>query len=496
MKKKILSIMLVLSMLVGMMAIMPITASAAELSGAGTASNPYLITSVDDWNYFAENMTKYSTANVKVTADVLDFGGTAPTQIKGFSGTLDGNGVVIKNVKMSGSGDIGLICTSSGIYKNFAITDSSFSVDKQWVGSLMCCTNEATTISGIYVSDTVTVTSKNASGNNAYAGGILGGFGKKDIKYTVTIKDCLAEGKVEAPNNAKACGGIVGGTQGANHTVDIRNCIVTGPVKTEQGPACGFTGKTESSPVSFTNCIYAGGAEEDYYWSYPFSQKVGSITVTNCYTLYANDSGNVYLAADGTAVKYTDENSGVTLVNIMDLVGEDAAVTISGYTKRANDLMLPTALIAGLGDALPSNSDKYTSKYTVTWVNEDGTVLATEEYDAGQTPEYKGETPTKADDDKYTYTFSGWSPVVAPIMSDTTYTAVFFSTRKGVVAEDKTKDEAETKAPATTTAAADTTATTAATEEKSGCGSIIGGGAVALVAILGIGAVSFKKKED
>ena len=149
MKKKILSILLVLSMLVGMITIMPITASAAELSGSGTEKDPYKITSVADWNYFAENVSTYASSYVKVTADVLDFGGNSPKQIKKFSGTLDGDGVVIKNVKMSGSVDIGLICTSSGNYKNFVITDSSFSVNTQWVGSLICCTNQATTISNV-----------------------------------------------------------------------------------------------------------------------------------------------------------------------------------------------------------------------------------------------------------------------------------------------------------------------------------------------------------
>ena len=76
---KILSILLVLTMLVGMLTVIPFTVSAATLSGAGTQSDPYLITSVDDWNTFAENVSTYATSYVKV-----HFSLTFPHQIVKF----------------------------------------------------------------------------------------------------------------------------------------------------------------------------------------------------------------------------------------------------------------------------------------------------------------------------------------------------------------------------------------------------------------------------
>lgn len=47
-------------------------------------------------------------------------------------------------------------------------------------------------------------------------------------------------------------------------------------------------------------------------------------------------------------------------------------------------------------------------RFTVRWFNA-GTLLKTDSVERGKTPAFAGSTPAKADDDKYTYSFSGWN---------------------------------------------------------------------------------------
>jgi len=84
---------------------------------------------------------------------------------------------------------------------------------------------------------------------------------------------------------------------------------------------------------------------------------------------------------------------------------------------------------------LVSSNMVYTAKYTatlrsydVTWQDENGTALDAQTLYYGTTPEYAGETPTKAATPKYTYTFAGWTPEVATVTGEATYTATYDAT--------------------------------------------------------------------
>ena len=63
--------------------------------------------------------------------------------------------------------------------------------------------------------------------------------------------------------------------------------------------------------------------------------------------------------------------------------------------------------------------------YTITWENEDGSLLKTDEVLWGTVPEYIGSSPTKEGTDQLTYTFNGWTPEIKKVTEDQVYKAIY-----------------------------------------------------------------------
>ena len=106
--------------------------------------------------------------------------------------------------------------------------------------------------------------------------------------------------------------------------------------------------------------------------------------------------------------------------------------------------------------------------YEIKFINTDGTVLQSSSVPSGDTPTYTGTTPTKTEDEQYTYTFSGWTPTIVPVTGDATYTAVFDKIAKSTPTAEPTAATTPATTPAVTTTPAPGTYFVKSIEEKDG----------------------------
>ena len=90
-----------------------------------------------------------------------------------------------------------------------------------------------------------------------------------------------------------------------------------------------------------------------------------------------------------------------------------------GWDKPLTNINTDTSFTAQYNEIL--------REYTITFVNEDGSSLYSATFAYGETPVYGGQTPYKAGDPTYNYTFSGWTPSLSPVTGNATYVATFSS---------------------------------------------------------------------
>ncbi len=103
---------------------------------------------------------------------------------------------------------------------------------------------------------------------------------------------------------------------------------------------------------------------------------------------------------------------------------------ITGLFQGIGDKVGISDLFDEIGEKLGITEKEDVNTYTVTWEDFDGTLLMTETVKEGEMPSYKGAEPQRAAEDKFFYTFSGWTPTFSPVNHDVTYKAHYTKNKK------------------------------------------------------------------
>ena len=269
MKKRLLSMLLVLSMMLGMLAIMPMTVGAADATvwdgsvatsfagGDGSEGNPYQIANGAQLALMSEKITNqkdgnYNRAHYKLTADiVLNTGdastwkasapanestaiGTWSNATSSFGGTFDGDGHTISGLYISpDSGDnYGLFGAIQGgaVIKNFVLVNSYVYSPGGNVAAIAGTTDRSN--AGDILIENIYVDAYVYSGG-ANVGGILGTLSNTTYNESyragkVTVNKVTFVGTVDATGKSYV-GGIIADMR--NVSVLITNCLVNADIK-------------------------------------------------------------------------------------------------------------------------------------------------------------------------------------------------------------------------------------------------------------------------
>lgn len=204
------------------------------------------------------NGADYSGKVVKLTADI-DLTGEewAPigTAEHPFSGTFDGNGKTISNLKITTGNYAGLFgYVSTATIKNVKLANADVSGDERM----------ATLIGKITGNATVTNCSNDAAssvtGSDSNTGGLIGEIVNGTVALTNLVNNAAVENTKSS--NSRAGGVVAQVTTGAN--VTLTNCTNNGAVKTNNGYAGGIVSAYQSGTMNIKNCVNKGTLDGAY----------------------------------------------------------------------------------------------------------------------------------------------------------------------------------------------------------------------------------------
>ena len=226
--------------------------------GAGTEADPYLISSADDWLFFANNVTvgqPYSGKVIKLTDDisVTTMAGAyqADDNYQPFSGTFDGDGHTLTiNVSNQSRFAAPFKCVEGATIKNLRTAgtiNGGNNADGKLLAGLVGVSFGNNTITGCVSHVTLTTD----FGEDAALAGLVAGTKGGSL----TIEGCVFDGSMTGASNTR-CAGIVGYEYGGT-TTTITNTLFAPSMLTVSTTDDGYTKTiTRDADATITGCYY------------------------------------------------------------------------------------------------------------------------------------------------------------------------------------------------------------------------------------------------
>ena len=230
--KKILSVLISISLLL-------MSVPAFAISGTGTESNPYLISSVSDIAKIHNDLDGYYKLTSNINMSGVDFEPIGNENEGSFTGTIDGNGYTISNldVNLPESKYVGFVGYLEGTIKNLTLSNVD-AYGYRYVGGLVGYAENESYINNCSVSGTIVGTYEiidiMVGGVVGYLGGEIHNSNSEDIDISgyrnvggvvgygdsnSVINNCSADGKIignalNVANDQEYIGGIIGFNNG------------------------------------------------------------------------------------------------------------------------------------------------------------------------------------------------------------------------------------------------------------------------------------------
>ena len=315
--------------------------------GAGTESDPYIISKAEDWEMFAQNVnegTSYSGQYVKLTSDISTSVMVGTDANNSFKGMFDGDGHTLTFTKGSASEVFGGECcapfryTSGATIRNLKVAGDIYT-SKKFGAGLISRSYGTTNITDCQVS---TVIHSSVNGDGTHGGFVAMPSG------TLNISGCMYDGRLFTTTSTTHCGGFVGWHNSA--TISVENSLYV--PNANFAPAAGETTIDHEATFvrggspSITGCYYteAMGTAQGVqaYTNAPAGEIAEQVTLAigNCYILCTvSGVANSYGLTDSPSITPVVKNMNQTTLTF----GTDYTATLNGNEVASLPISMTTA---------------------------------------------------------------------------------------------------------------------------------------------------------